>query len=316
MDGNSAPKLPAAVSTRLERFQALCVRALGANGDLKVLSVLLAALLFFMIRPFAVGNTKTFAVPVNVSSSNPYVTVVDYAPRTTTVTLRGPRAKIDSLDPTQLAFEIEDAFPDTEGTVFRPLGARALRGAGGLRFLSCPVDVARVELDYTVKWETSNLVALPALVGHPVEGVSATVRLEDPVVVVAKGSFRKINDFRDAGLLFPTEPIDVEGKTKSFSTPVAIKLPADSGISSVEPGTVTAFVDISISVTNRTETAAPVLLKDAEQPAEPEKPEETDEPEAETEEVGSDDESGESEEPAATEDVEPAAETLDIDLTI
>ena len=46
----------------------------------------------------------------------------------------------------------------------------------------------RIELDYTAKWETTNLVALPQLVGRPVEGGTATVRLADPVSVVVKGS--------------------------------------------------------------------------------------------------------------------------------
>lgn len=275
MAAENVPKLPAGVSSGLERLRALCIRALGPNGDLKVLSVLLAAVLFFLIRPFAVGNTKTFSVPVRVASSNPYVTVVDFAPKTASVTLRGPRNKIDSFDPSQLALVVEEAFPDTEGRVFRPLGARALRGEGDLKFLSCPVDVVRVELDYTAKWETTNLVALPQLVGRPVEGGTATVRLADPVSVVVKGSIRKLNEFRDAGLLLPTEPIDVEGKTKSFSEPVAIKIPADSGITSVEPAAVMAFVDIAISVTNRTDTAAPDLLKNVEPPASPAAPDKT-----------------------------------------
>ena len=314
MPGENVPKLPAGVDSGLERLQALCVRAFGPNGDLKVLSALLAALLFFLIRPFAVGNTKTFSVPVRVSSSNPYVTVVDFAPKTASVTLRGPRNKIDSFDPSQLALEIEEAFPDTEGRVFRPLGARALRGEGDLNFLSCPVDVVRVELDYTAKWETTNLVALPQLVGRPVEGGTATVRLADPVSVVVKGSIRKLNEFRDAGLLLPTEPVDVEGKTKSFSETVAIKIPADSGITSVEPAAVLAYVDIAISVTNRTDTAAPDLLKNVEPPATPGEADKTGKAE-ETGTVGEGaGEAGEkpaSEEPAseepASEDPEPAA---------
>ena len=129
-----------------------------------------------------------------------------------------------------------------------------------------------------------------------------TVRLEDPVVVVVKGPIRKINEFRDAGLLLPTEPVDVEGKTKSFSERVAIKIPADSGITSVEPETVLAFADISIAVTNRAETAAPVLLKDVEPP--PVKAEEVEEAEKveEVEEATPND----AEVPA--EEAEPAAE--------
>ena len=316
MPGENVPKLPAGVDSGLERLQALCVRAFGPNGDLKVLSALLAALLFFLIRPFAVGNTKTFSVPVRVVSSNPYVTVVDYAPKSTSVTLRGSRNKIDSFDPAQLALEIEEAFPDTEGRVFRPIGPRALRGAGDLRFLSCPVDVVRIELDYTAKWETTNLVALPQLVGRPVEGGTATVRLADPVSVVVKGSIRKLNEFRDAGLLLPTEPIDVEGKTKSFSEPVAIKIPADSGITSVEPAAVMAFVDIAISVTNRTDTAAPDLLKKVEPPAPPAEAETAEKAEKaggveeaeEAEEAGTD-EPAEEDEPAAGTDGPDPEET-------
>ena len=301
MSATHAPKLPAGVSARIEGLRACCLRRLGPNGDLKVLSALLATLLFFLIRPFAVGNTKTFAVPVRVVSENEKVSILDYSPKTASVTLRGPRTAIDSFDPTQLAMEIREEFPQGEGVVSRPAGAASLVGRGSLRFQSCSVDQIRIELDYTATWNTTNMVAVPAVAGRPVEGGTATVRLGEPVVVVVKGPIRKINEFRDAGLLLPTEPVDVEGKTKSFETPVAIKIPADSGITSVEPGFVHALVDIAIAVTNRTETAAPVLLKDVEPP--PVKVEEAEKVEdVETEESAPDDAE------APTDEAEPAAE--------
>lgn len=309
-------------ASRFARLQAPCVRLFGENGDLKVLSVLLAALLFLLIRPFAADSTKTFSIPVRVVSSNSAVTVADYAPRTVSVTLHGRQNQVNSFDPALLALEIEEAFPEEEvatafeagdGYIRRPIVPRMLRGNGDLRFLSCQTDAVRIQVDYTGKWETENLVAVPALVGRPVEGGTATVRLDDPVAVVVKGSIRRLNDFRDRGLLLPTEPIDVEGKTTSFSQEVAIKIPADSGITSVEPAVVTAWVDIAIAVTNRTETAAPVLLKDADSaPAKVEEVEEGDE----AEEVKPDDaeSSPDDAEPAtdgdepAAKDAEPAAE--------
>lgn len=278
MAGTTSENLFSRVSSRLGRLREPCVRLLGENGDLKVLAALLASLLFFLIRPFAADSTKTYSVPVRVVSSNKAVTVVDYAPRTVSVTVHGRQNQINSFDPSQLAMELEEAFPeeevetafaDDEGYIRRPIVPRMLRGHGDLRFLSCQADAVRIQVDYTGKWETENLVAVPALVGRPVEGGTATVRLDDPVAVVVKGSIRRLNDFRDRGLLLPTEPVDVEGKTTSFSKEVAIKIPADSGITSVEPSVVTAWVDIVIAVTNRTETAAPVLLKDAEPADEP-----------------------------------------------
>lgn len=302
-------------ASRLGRLQAPCVRLFGENGDLKVLSVLLAALLFFLIRPFAADSTKTFSVPVRVASSNKAVTVVDYAPRTVSVTLHGRQNQVNSFDPSQLAMELEEAFPEEEvetafangeGYIRRPIVPRMLQGNGDLRFLSCQSDAVRIQVDYTGKWETENLVAVPSLVGRPVEGGTATVRLDDPVAVVVKGSIRRLNDFRDRGLLLPTEPIDVEGKTTSFSQKVAIKIPADSGITSVEPAVVTAWVDIAIAVTNRTETAAPVLLKDAE-PA-PAKAEEAEEGEKAEEVMPDDAESTADDAEPATEDAEPAAQ--------
>lgn len=325
MAGLSSASLIARASSRLARLREPCVRVLGENGDLKVLAVLLAALLYFLIRPFAADSTKTFSVPVRIVSSNSAVTVVDYAPRTVSVTLHGRQNQINSFDPAQLAMELEEAFPeeevetafaDDEGYIRRPIVPRMLRGNGDLRFLSCQADAVRIQVDYTGKWETENLVAVPALVGRPVEGGTATVRLDDPVAVVVKGSIRRLNDFRDRGLLLPTEPVDVEGKTTSFSQEVAIKIPADSGITSVEPAAVTAWIDIAIAVTNRTETAAPVLLKDAEPPPasgpEPDEPDEPDEPatdETRLEETDSPD--GMSEDPAPAFGPEPAKEPLE-----
>ena len=155
MSESRVPNLPAGVSNRLDRFRAGCRRRLGQNGDLKVLSAVLAAFLFFLIRPFAVGNTKTFTVPVRVVSQNEKVSILDHSPKTATVVLQGPRTALDSFDPTQLAMEIAEDFPQADGRVTRPVGAASLVGRGGLRFLSCSADKVRIDLDYTASWNTT-----------------------------------------------------------------------------------------------------------------------------------------------------------------
>ena len=122
-------------ASRLARLQAPCVRLFGENGDLKVLSVLLAALLFLLIRPFAADSTKTFSVPVRVVSSNNAVTVVDYAPRTVSVTVHGRQNQVNSFDPSQLAMELEEAFPDllvTLNSSFSPTESIVISAKGSV----------------------------------------------------------------------------------------------------------------------------------------------------------------------------------------
>ena len=69
---------------------------LGPNGDLMALSVLLAFVLIRLIRPIAVGE-RTFSVPVSVACTNPSSTVVDVAPSSVTVTVRGPVKQLESF---------------------------------------------------------------------------------------------------------------------------------------------------------------------------------------------------------------------------
>lgn len=226
------------------------VRLLGPNGDLKALSLVLAALLFYAIRP-NVSRTETFSVPVLVRTTNPLCTVVGVEPADVAVTLRGPiedlaRFSADDISITLVtenldniaAEDIDIAPGDIAGAPNSPLGRRRLRVVG--------VSPSRVQAVYDrlMRWAPTNFVATPRLVGTPLES-NAEVVMPSNLVVSVLGEGELLKEFSGKGIKLPTASIDVEGRTKSFDTLVPIRIPADSGIISITPSNFLATVRIT-----------------------------------------------------------------------
>ena len=103
-------------------------------------------------------------------------------------------------------------------------------------------------------------IATPRLEGVPVQG-SASVEMPTNLTVLVQGSKSKMEAFREKKILLPTSPINVEGKTESFDATVAILPPPDSGITKVEPATVTVHVDVqTVAAAGVAEDNAPLEL--------------------------------------------------------
>ena len=70
-------------------FGRLARRVLGPDGDLKVLAVLGALVVYGLVEPLSVGIERTVSVPVRVVPTDKSVAVVGVSPATVSVTLRG-----------------------------------------------------------------------------------------------------------------------------------------------------------------------------------------------------------------------------------
>ncbi len=224
----------------LSVVQNRCCSLFGPGGDLKVLSFLVAAIMFSLIRT-TIGFTDTFPVPVKVVVKAPGVAIRDQGTSEVEVTLKGANEDIQKFDPSDLDIEvvINEVDPDVEFN-FITLRRNDVKGVGKLRVRSITPDSILVNYDREVT--TRLKLALPQLVGQPLLGeASISLKVAD---VIVTGPDSKLKLLRERNFVLPTESVDVNGKTQNFTRKIRVLPPADSGISSVTPSEVEAEIEI------------------------------------------------------------------------
>ena len=261
-----SPTLPPSPLQQAVAFLARCGdrvrnglrRRLGPNGDLMALSVLLALVLIRLIRPIAVGE-RTFSVPVSVASTSPSSTVVGVAPASVTVTLRGPVKTLEAFYGPGLSLPLSSANTGRHRSETLPFGARDLRGVDDrLRVVGISTNAVRVSYDNLRAWTiTEKNLALPQIEGAPLQGI-ATVSVVPDQSFTISGSEKRAGEFIGKGIRLPLDAVSVEGKIDGFEAAVPIRIPAESGITSVAPSN--ALVRVTIEIAASTEAPAPVAL--------------------------------------------------------
>ena len=245
-------------------FERFARRALGRDGDLKVLAVLAAFVVYALVEPISAGIERTVSVPVRVLPEGGTTAVVGVTPSAVAVTLRGNAAGFTAFDADALRVELRPE--PAEGALSDQLsvGPKDVTNVlDRLRVVAVSPASVAVEYDFMSKMVTTNFVARPRLLGRPIQAV-ASVSLPTNLAVTVYGSVKKLGAFAAKGIRLPTDSIDVEGKTESFDTVVAIRPPEDSGITSVEPSEVTAHVEIRTRAAidaDDIHVSAPILLK-------------------------------------------------------
>ncbi len=235
-----ATRLSAWFDARVVRLQTFIRSHLGPSGDLKVLSLLVATVIYYFIQNI-ISFSGTYAVPLDVTVREANVAVLSVSADEIKVTLKGPEADIRAFDPA--ALKIRLALSHAEGGSDRQwvdLRADHVEGAGKLRVVR--IDPEAVEVEFDSEVERRLPLATPPLTGSPLQG-EASVELTRKHVDV-RGPKSKLEKLLENRILIPTEPIDVTGKTQGFTKSVKVRPPVDSGISSVRPEEVEAKVEI------------------------------------------------------------------------
>lgn len=244
-------------------FERAARRVLGPDGDLKVLAVVGAIVLYLLARSVATGIDRVFSVPVRVRPASNTIAVVGVSPATVAVTLRGTAEGFTAFDPDVLSVELET--DPAEGTLAGVLevGPKDVTNVfDRLRVVSVSPAEISVDYDFMSKMVTTNFVATPRRIGIPVQG-TASVSIPTNFAVTVYGSVKKLGAFSAKGIRLPTDPVDVNGKTESFDTVVAIRPPEDSGITSVEPAEMPVHVEIRTRAAEdagEIHVSAPILL--------------------------------------------------------
>ena len=280
-------------------FERLSRRLLGRDGDLKVLAVLAAVVVYILVEPLSAGIERQFSVPVRVMPAGRTTAVVGVTPSMASVTLRGRTDDFTAFNSDDLCVELRpttnqlstvaDVDPlnvtNKLSAVLR-VGLQDVKGVPD-RFRIVGISTNSVTVDYDYMSKMPVFLARPRTVGAPVQG-TAVASFPTNLSLTAFGSVKKLSAFGAKRILLPTDAIDVEGKTESFDAVVEIRPPEDSGITSVVPSNVTVHVEIRTRAAigaGDIHVSAPILLKSEDveprpadskpadsKPAEPESP--------------------------------------------
>ncbi len=223
------------------RTQDFMQRYLGFNGDLKVLALVIAFVVFGLIRT-TIGHPEIYTAPVRVTINAEGVAILRYSPSEVEIELKGSADDIRSFDRTQLKVEVKIDSAPKEKIANVTLVRRNIVGSGKLRVGKITPDEIRVEYDQ--EFEMTMRVKEPELLGKPLQG-EASVRLISNEIKVT-GPESQLQKLIEKSVLIPTESIDVTGKTQSFIKRIKVLPPNDSGISQVKPMELEARVDITI----------------------------------------------------------------------
>lgn len=212
------------------------------NGYWKLLSMIIAVLVYFSIRS-DISHLRTMAIPLEVEydASSGGAAIESVEPRSVQVTVRGSYADVNQLAPSSLRCVVRPKQKKNmpRDVVEIPLGSSNLRGAHGLRVTKVEPEVAVVKFD--VPMSLLLAVAAPEIVGK------ARGRVElvyDQTNAVVNGSRRLLSPLDVSKVRVQPEPIDVDGRSQSFSTRVKLYPPGDPTSVVVEPSEIVVNVHI------------------------------------------------------------------------
>jgi hypothetical protein len=185
------------------------------NLGLKLLSVFLATLLWAVV----VGEQK-----VEVSAELPLelpippgLAVVNNAPESLEVSLRGPRTLVKSVVPREVSLQrLTQALKEGENLI--PIRPDMVRVPRGIEVVEVLPQRLRVVLERLVERE---IVVAPQIEGAPPRGyvVRQVIPVPDRITLVGPASeFKQLRRLR-------TLPVSVQGHTDSFTARVQVEPP-------------------------------------------------------------------------------------------
>ena len=205
--------LTARANALLARFQKFTRRHLGPSGDLKVLSIVVAAVIYYFIQNI-ISFSGTYAVPLLVTVREANVAVRSQSEEEVKVTLKGPEGDVRAFDASNLRVRLKLSHPEA-GTERQMVALRDndVEGAGKLRVVRIEPDAIMVEFDNEVEQRLP--LAPPTLTGRPLQGEASVELMRKHVSV--RGPKSKLQKLVDDRIMIPTDPIDVAGLKSLFA---------------------------------------------------------------------------------------------------
>ena len=219
------------------------------NLGLKGLSILLAIITFYVIRA-ATSFEVSYDIPIEIELK-PGIAILEKETETIHVTFRGAPEDLSKLDQQLLKVALRPHSGELSGPQRIPITPRSIHGAQGVTIESIKPSSVMITFDHEV--QKSVLIEKPIIQGVPLIG---RAELEySPKVAMISGSHQRLSDLKSV----TTEPVDVDGRVKSFNKTIGILIPGGKGNIKVEPKDVLVKVNIITEVISVTKTNVPVL---------------------------------------------------------
>jgi hypothetical protein len=203
------------------------------NGYWKLLSLVIAVLIYFSIRA-DISHVRVVSVPVetDIETGTDGAAIWSIEPRSVQVTLRGSYSDVSQLAASSLRCEVRPKQKKNMplDTISIKVSHSNLRGVAGVRVAKIEPSTVVVKFDVPISLLLA--VAPPALEGK----ARGTVQLVyDQTNAVVKGSRRLLSALDVAKTQILAEPIDVDGRSQTFSTRVRLFPPGDAVNAVVDP---------------------------------------------------------------------------------
>jgi len=212
------------------------------NGYWKLLSLVIAVLVYFSIRA-EISHVRVISIPVEAEfdAAGAGAAIESVEPRSVQVTLRGSYTDVNQLSlsvarcvvrPRQKKGNLVDSVPVK-------IRRGNLRGVRGIRVVKVDPNVAVVKFDVPM--------SLPLMIARPAEIGTARGRVQlvyDLTNAVVRGSRRQLSTLNPEVTQIQTEPINVDGRSQTFSTRVRLLPPGDVVNATVEPPEMVVQVQI------------------------------------------------------------------------
>ena len=226
--------------------------AIQKNPGLKLISLLLAGLLWYSINKTERDAERTIEVPVSLRKIREDLTVINPPTKAVSITLRGPRTILDNLDERTRRVQVGlgglqqgDNRIDLAGTMLNPALPRSIK-------------VVRFDPpSFTLRADQRKLKRLPVrpdLAGSPALGYTVVQSSVEPDLVEVTGPASLRQDLKHVS----TEPIDLRSTSQAFSRNVLLER-LDPAITFV-PDAVQVQVVIEESLATREFSKVPIAV--------------------------------------------------------
>ena len=216
-----------------ERWLSILRIAFVNNGYWKLLSLVIAVLIYFTIRS-DISHVRVITVPVETEfeSGAGGAAIESVEPRSLQVTLRGSYSEVSQLVASTVRCVVRPKQKKNTpvDTVEVKVLNSNLRGVRGVRVAKIEPSVVTVKFDVPMSLRLA--VAPPAVVGKARGRVQLVY---DQTNAVVKGSRRLLSPLDTEKVQIQTEGIDVDGRSQTFSTRVRLFPPGDAVNALVEP---------------------------------------------------------------------------------
>ena len=224
-------------------------RLLLHNKGLKLLSLLMAALSWLMIRDAISLEVVIPDIRLQIRAQEG-MAILNQSASSVDVTVRGSQEDIQRLDPHRIQAIVELSSAGAALSTEIEITPGLVHGVRGARAVAVHPTRIHVALDHQ---DEKRLPVRVRTTGSPLLGTveSAT---PDPATVLLRGPAARL---RTTDYVY-TQPVDVDGRVESFLHRTALQAPGDNWVATMQPDEVQVKVTLASQTGGRELKAVPV----------------------------------------------------------